>query len=119
MMNGDQARGKAAQRILDVRSLRKVIFPSELFDEFAWNMMLHLFVGLANNQVMTERALIEKAGASEDAGRRWIEHLVKDRQVAERRDEDDVILTTDAISQLRKFLDEVINCGDAQVYGRP
>ncbi|RZL18156.1 MAG: hypothetical protein EOP64_12875 [Sphingomonas sp.] len=91
------------------------MFPSELFDEFAWNMMLHLFVGLANNELMTERALIEKAGASENAGRRWIEHLVKDGQVAERRDDDDVILTTGAITQLRIFLDEVLNRSDTPV----
>ena len=116
-MTGDQARGEAAQCILDVRALRKVMFPSELFDEFAWNMMLHLFVGLANNQVMTERALIEKAGASENSGRRWIEHLVKDGQVAERRDHDDVVLTTDAIAHLRTFLDDVLNRGDAIVRG--
>lgn len=93
------------------------MFPSELFDEFAWNMMLHLFVGLANNQVMTEVALIEKAGASEHSGRRWIEHLVKDGQVAERRDHDDVVLTTDAIAHLRTFLDDVLNRGDAIVRG--
>lgn len=114
-MIGDQARGEAAQCILDVRSLRKVMFPSELFDEFAWNMMLHLFVGLANNQVITESALIEKAGASEHSGRRWIEHLVKDGQVAERRGHDDVVLTADAIAHLRTFLDHVLNRGDAIV----
>jgi len=114
-MIGDQARGEAAQCILDVRSLRKAMFPSELFDEFAWNMMLHLFVGLAHNELMTERALIEKAGASENAGRRWIEHLVKDGQVGERHDDDDVILTTDAITQLRIFLDEVLNRSDTPV----
>ncbi len=91
------------------------MFPSELFDEFAWNMMLHLFVGLANNQVITESALIEKAGASEHSGRRWIEHLVKDGQVAERRDHDDVVLTADAIAHLRTFLDHVLNRGDAIV----
>ena len=116
-MIGDQARGEAARCILDVRSLRKVMFPSELFDEFAWNMMLHLFVGLANNQVMTEGALIEKAGASEHSGRRWIEHLVKDGQVAERRDHDDVVLTADAIAHLRTFLDDVLNRGDAILRG--
>jgi len=93
------------------------MFPSELFDEFAWNMMLHLFVGLANNEVMTERALIEKAGASESSGRRWIEHLVKDGQVAGRHDDDDVVLTTEAITHLRKFLDEVLNRGDTPVRG--
>jgi len=79
--------------------------------------MLHLFVGLANNELMTERALIEKAGANENAGRRWIEHLVKDGQVAKRQDDDDVILTTDAIIQLRRFLDEVLNRGDTPVRG--
>ncbi|MEG8058566.1 hypothetical protein QP150_19565 [Sphingomonas sp. 22L2VL55-3] len=108
-MIGDQARGQAAQRILDVRSLRKVMFPSELFDEFAWNMMLDLFVGLANNRVITERDIIARSGASESSGRRWIEHLVKDGQVAERHNGDDVVLTTSAITQLRRFLDEVLN----------
>jgi hypothetical protein len=116
-MIGDQDRGDAAQCILDVRSLRKVMFPSELFDEFAWNMMLHLFVGLANNQVMTERDLIEKAGTGENSGRRWIEHLVKDGQIAERHDDDDVVLTTDAITQLRRFLDEALNRGAFPVRG--
>ena len=97
-MIGDQARGETAQRILDVRSLRKVMFPTELFDEFAWNMMLHLFVGLVNNQVMTERDIIERAGASNNSGRRWIGHLVKDGQVAARSDDDDVVLTTLAVT---------------------
>lgn len=111
-MIGDQARGQAAQRILEIRSLRKVMFPSELFDEFAWNMMLHLFVGLANNQVITEQDVIARSGASETSGRRWIEHLVKDGQVAERHDDDDVVLTSGAITQLRGFLDEVLNMDD-------
>jgi len=106
-MTGDQLRGDTAQRILDLRSFRKVLFPSELFDEFAWQMMLILFIGLASNRVTTERHLIAKAGCGEASGRRWITHLVQDGQVVERSDDDDVILTPEAISRLRNFLDEV------------
>lgn len=105
-MTGDQLRGETAQRILDVRSLRKVHFPSELFDEHAWHMMLVLFVGLANNETITEGNLIEITGAGEAAGQRWITHLLRDGQVAGRCDDDDVILTPAAISNLRKFLDD-------------
>ena len=53
-------------------------------------MMLVLFVGLANNQVITEGDLIEITGTGEAAGRRWITHLLRDGQVAERCDDDDV-----------------------------
>jgi len=35
--------------------------------------------------------------------------------VGERHDDDDVILTTDAITQLRIFLDEVLNRSDTPV----
>lgn len=33
------------------------------------------------------------------------------------RDDDDVVLTTDAITHLRRFLEEVLNRGDAPVHG--
>lgn len=86
--------------------MRKVHFSSELFDDHAWHNMLVLFVGLANNQVITEGHLIGKTGAGEAAGHRWITHLVRDGRISERRDDDHVILTPMAIPKLREFLDE-------------
>ena len=111
-MTGDQERGVTAQTILTIRLLRKAMFPSEIFDEFAWNMLLVLFVELAANEVVTEAKLIARADVSLHAGRRWISHLIKDGQIADRQDEDDVILTPRAISQLRDFLDQARVIGE-------
>jgi hypothetical protein len=111
-MMGDQDRGATAQAIIDVRFLRGVHFPSEIFDEFAWNILLILFVGLAANEIISEKVLIERAGVSIVAGRRWIAHLIQDGQVADRDDGEDVILSLQAISQLRRFLDEAKALGD-------
>lgn len=115
VMIGDQKRGATAQAIIDVRALRISLFPSEIFDEFAWNMLLNLFVGLAENEVISEKQLIERAGVSTDAGRRWILHLVGDGQVFDRSDGEDVILTPQAISHLRRFLDEAHAQGNRAV----
>lgn len=88
------------------------MFPSEIFDEFAWNMLLVLFVGLAGNEVVSEAALIARAEVSVSAGRRWITHLIEDGQIADRHDDDDVILTPRAVSQLREFLDRARVVGE-------
>lgn len=88
------------------------MFPSEIFDEFAWNMLLVLFVGLAANEVVTEAKLIARADVGVDAGRRWISHLIKDGQIADREDDDDVILTSHAVSRLRAFLDQARVVGE-------
>ena len=104
-MTGDQIRGATAQSMMDIRSLRAELFPSGLFAECAWHMLLSLFVGLANNQVISETYLINKTAAGEDAGKRWIDHLFRSGQIA-RQNGDDVILTPHTITQLRRFLDE-------------
>ncbi len=106
-MLGDQQRGVVARNILSLRSFREGIFPRELFDEYAWNMLLLLFAGLADNEVITERALIEKADVTLHAGRRWIAHLASDGHIGARNDGDDVVLTHSAIEALREFLDRV------------
>ncbi len=106
-MLGDQQRGVVARNILTLRAFREGIFPRELFDEYAWNMLLLLFAGLANNEVITERALIEQADVTVNAGRRWIAHLVGDGHIVARNDGDDVVLTQSAIQALREFLDRV------------
>lgn len=111
-MTGDQERGATAQTILAIRSLRKTMFPSELFDEFAWNMLLILFTALAANEVVTEAKLIARSDVSLGAGRRWIGHLIKDGQIDDRQDGDDVILTQQGVSRLREFLDQARTLGE-------
>lgn len=103
-MIGDTKRSVTADNILAVRELRKAKFPGEIFDEFAWNMLLVLFVGMARNEIISELTLIDRADASVIAGRRWIAHLIATRQVRESAD-NDLVLTDTAIDHMRSFLD--------------
>ncbi len=89
-----------------MRALRKQHFPSELFDEYAWNILLILFVKLVNNEVVAENDLLDTAGLPVAVGRRWLAHLVEDGQVEKRDDGDDVVLSVTAIAAMRKFLDQ-------------
>jgi len=104
-MIGDQHRGIIAENLLEMRALRERTFPRELFDEYAWSMLLHLFVGLASNEIMTEEGICNRADVTTHAGRRWLKHLVSDGQVETRSDGDDVVLTPAAIDRMRSFLD--------------
>lgn len=106
-MNGDQKRRETAIAILSMRKIRCQIFPAEIFDEHAWTMLLQLFVSLADNETMTEQRLIGLAGTTLRSGRRWIEHLVIDNQIATRSDGHDVMLTLDAIDRMRRFLNTI------------
>lgn len=105
-MFGDRDRSKAAQAILVARAFRKRLFPSEIFDEYAWAMLLVLFIGFADGEVISEIALLERAGVSVPVGRRWIAHLVGEDQIELREDGDGVMLSENAITKLRIFLDE-------------
>ncbi|RYF40558.1 MAG: hypothetical protein EOO38_21755 [Cytophagaceae bacterium] len=100
----DKECAQEASRLLSERDRRYALFPAEMFDEFAWNMLLHLFVHLANNDVMTEAHLIELSHATRSVGKRWIRHLVADKQIEDRHDGDDVTLTAGAVDRLRRYL---------------
>ena len=114
-MQGDNLRSVEAQRILRSRDARYLLFPSDIFDEYAWNMMLHLFVSMASNQAMDESRLIALTKSSNAVGRRWIKHLVADGQVQDRSDSDDVLLTSEAIRKLRIFFDGNTGAGRPSV----
>ena len=105
-MKSDQERGKFASEILLVRDLRKRLFPSEIFDEHAWTMLLILFVGFADGEMITEPHLIQQSGVNESAGGRWISHLIEEDQIKPRVPNETVALTATAITQIRIFLDE-------------
>lgn len=113
-MLGDQRRGDLARNLLRVRRARTASFPSALFDEYAWNMLLNLFVGLTENETISEADLIERSSVGVTIGRRWINHLVSDGQIEARHDGEDVALTADAIQNMRTFLDKA-----EEIHGTP
>ena len=111
-MTNDQDRGLAAEDILAVRALRKRLFPSDIFDEHAWSMLLVLFVGYAKNEIISEQALLTRAAVSDATGRRWIAHLVEAGQIELKQINDVVALSNDALTNMRTFLDESCNTVD-------
>ena len=106
-MPDDPKRANIARKILEDREARYALFPSEIFDEYAWTMLLHLFVASARGESVSEKALIELVHASRNVCQRWLYVLAKDGQVKSRSSNDDVELTFDAVARLRNYLDNV------------
>ncbi|RYF19061.1 MAG: hypothetical protein EOO77_10620 [Oxalobacteraceae bacterium] len=106
-MANDQHRAEIAGKLLADREERYALFPNEIFDEYAWNMLLHLFVAMNTANILSELELIRLVHTSTNIGQRWLYQLAKDGQVEPRRAGDDVTLTTEAKIKLRQYLDTV------------
>jgi hypothetical protein len=106
-MPDDQRRTDMAQRILFDREVRYDFFPCDIFDEYAWKMLLRLFVAKASGKVMGEKELINLVHVNVNIGQRWLYLLAKDGQVESRLAGEDVVLTEKALTKLRGYLDTV------------
>jgi hypothetical protein len=95
---------RTAENLLRVRSLRSDVFPSEIFDEHAWNILLHLFVAQAKGDAVSETKLISLAGTAPGIGQRWLAHLVADAQVEPYANGGAVTLTPSALDRMEGFL---------------
>ena len=106
-MIGDKQRCDTARAAIELRRLRCEKFPSEIFDEHAWNLLLHTFVADVDNNLVSSEVLFDKSGMSEAVGRRWLAHLVKDGQIESHGDGNDIHLTARSIAAMRDYLDRV------------
>lgn len=95
---------QTAENLLQARGLRSDIFPSEIFDEHAWNMMLRLFVAQSKGDAVSEADLITLTATPSGVGQRWLAHLVADNQVEPYADGDPVVLTQPALDRMDRFL---------------
>lgn len=110
-MIGDQERRDTARAAIELRRLRCDKFPSEIFDEYAWNLLLHTFIAHVDTDMVSSDVLFEKSGMNETVGRRWLEHLVKDGQIESHSDGDDIHLTARSIAAMRDYLNCVRSVG--------
>ena len=110
-MIGDKERCDTARAAIELRRLRCEKFPSEIFDEYAWNLLLHTFIAHVDNDLVSSEMLFDKSGMSEKVGRRWLDHLVKDGQIESHSDGDDIHLTAQSITAMRDYLDCVRSVG--------
>lgn len=95
---------QTAENLVRVRSLRAEIFPSDIFDEHAWNMMLRLFVAHANEDDLSEGELIAATGTPPGVGQRWLAHLVADEQIEPYAAGGTIRLTPAALDRMEGFL---------------
>ena len=95
---------RTAENLLRVRGLRAEVFPSEIFDEHAWNMMLRLFVAQAQGADVSESELNAAPGTPTGVGQRWLAHLAADGQIEPYSDGDAIALTPSAMDRMESFL---------------
>ncbi|KQU61566.1 hypothetical protein ASG67_16325 [Sphingomonas sp. Leaf339] len=96
---------KVAQNLLSMREHRSRYFGSEIFDEHAWTMLLHLFVEQSAHQKTSESRLYHLVDVSHMVGKRWLNHLVQIHHVSVDDDEDEVTLTSTALERMTAFLE--------------
>lgn len=84
-----------------LRALRYGHFPADIFDEYAWDMMLHMYIAGLRRQVMYVDNIVNLTSKSKSIGDRWIAHLIRDGVVA--LEEDRVALTEDAFERMEVY----------------
>lgn len=76
-----------------LRALRYGHFPADIFDEYAWDMLLHLYIAGLRQQTMYVDNIINLTSKNRIVGSRWITHLVAESLAAV---DGEVIVLTDA-----------------------
>lgn len=101
-----------ARRIVEIDKLRRRFFPSAMFGEPAWNILLTLFVA-SSRADRTVSSLAESSGVPLSTVNRWLDYLEAEGLVMLDRSSHDpqqreVHLTDKAYRALRSFLSESI-----------
>lgn len=71
----------SARRLLEQRRQRANFFPSELFHEPAWDMLLALCIADEDRTTMNVKTLVATTAAPVTTSQRWIDHLHKLRLI--------------------------------------
>ena len=112
--NGRKRTPEAAKRRYDLacqigaaRRSRSALFPDELFDEPAWDIMLQLYCAVGRNEVTMIHALGRSTSAPLSTIERWAEYLAE-RDLVERKDSADkmdseVCLSENGFSRLDAY----------------
>jgi hypothetical protein len=105
---GDDALAELARAILKVRRDRRHDLPSELFGgEYAYELLLVLFVADSHGRRLTGRTALEQIHGTSDVGRRWIEYLTREKLIIGDGDgnlDDTLTLTPRALNALERWL---------------
>lgn len=104
---GHDEKARLAQAILDNRRDRQHHLPGELFSEYAWDALLHLFIADAASERLTGHSLIERIGCAAPVMVRWLMYLSQQKLVVGDGDGDlsDLLtLAPDALDAIETYL---------------
>lgn len=79
-----------------LRALRYGHFPADIFDEYAWDMMLHLYIAALRHQPMYIDNVVNLISKNKFVGDRWIKHLIAENMVTS---EGELVALTDVAMQ--------------------
>lgn len=102
-----------AERLYSDRRRRDEHFPSGLFGEPAWDLLLAMFIAHENGRTLSLAQAFSAAKVDRDAGKALIERLVAEGLVAPARASDDrrrsgIALTEAAVLLLSEYLVDLI-----------
>jgi hypothetical protein len=89
-----------------LRALRYGHFPADIFDEYAWDMMLHMYIAALRHQPMYADNAVNLTSKNKEVGDRWIRHLVADGMVE--AEGEMVALTDSAMQRMHSYHEEAI-----------
>jgi hypothetical protein len=89
-----------------LRALRYGHFPADIFDEYAWDMMLHMYIAALRNQPIYIDNVINLTSKNKFVGDRWIGHLVSEKMVT--LEADLVALTEVAMQRMHTYHEEAL-----------
>lgn len=111
-MVGHDRKARLAQAILDNREQRRDGLPPEMFGEFAWDALLHLFIADAASQRLDGHALVERTSCPPSVMRRWLIFMSEQKLVIGDGDGDlsDLLtLSAEALAAIETYLAHTID----------
>jgi hypothetical protein len=78
---GHDEKARLAQAILDNRRDRQLDLPGDLFSEYAWDALLHLFIADAASERLTGHCLVARIGCAAPVMARWLQYLSQQKLV--------------------------------------
>jgi hypothetical protein len=89
-----------------LRALRYGHFPADIFDEYAWDMMLHMYIGGLRKQTMYVDNIVNLTSKNKMVGERWIRHLMADNIV--KLDGDKICLSDNGFERMNEYHDRAM-----------
>jgi hypothetical protein len=94
-----------------LRALRYGHFPADIFDEYAWDMMLHMYIASLRKQPMYVDNIVNLTSKNTATGSRWIKHLSTENMI--NTNGDLISLSEDALDRMNEYHSQAMDLLEA------